>query len=136
LNLQAGICTIKQIFYRTDQSSTAVNSSKCHFILHVDPDQLKENENLTMRGSVNLMEIEMIRRFLGWCVLINLGIYLYAVVVASFAQDWIYRNKAERFGFHMERPVFTIILFSMISLYKLLIIFFAVVPYIALWLCG
>ena len=29
-----------------------------------------------------------------------------------------------------------VILFSMIGLYKLLIIFFAVVPYVALWLCG
>ena len=78
------------------------------------------------------MDIETAQQFLGWFTLIHIAIYFYSVVVASFAKDWLYRNKAERFGFQINREVFAAILFSMLGIYKLLIIFFGLVPWLSL----
>lgn len=82
------------------------------------------------------MDIETLQRFLGWFTLMHTAVYLYSVVVATFAKDWLYRNKAERFGFQIDREVFAAIVFCMLGTYKLLIIFFGLVPWLALKLCG
>lgn len=83
-----------------------------------------------------MTDIETLQRFFGWFTLIHIGLYIYSVTLASFAQDWLYRNKTERFGFQMSREVFTVVMFSMIGLYKILIIVLGIVPWLALKLCG
>ena len=37
------------------------------------------------------MTVELTREFLGWCVLINVGLLLYWSFFIMFARNWVYR---------------------------------------------
>ncbi len=76
------------------------------------------------------MTIEQIREFLLWCTLINFGVLLWWAGFFVFAHEFVYRMHT-RF-FVMSRERFDAIHYSGMAIYKLAIVMFNLVPYIAL----
>jgi hypothetical protein len=77
-----------------------------------------------------MMTIEMLREFFGWATLINLGILYLWFFFIMFAHDWTYRLHSGWFKFSVER--FDSIHYAGMALYKLGILIFNLVPYLAL----
>ena len=80
------------------------------------------------------MTIEIIRDALGWCSLINIGILLWWLLILTFAHDWIYRFHGK--WFTLSKETFDTVHYAGIAFYKLSIILFNIVPYIALRIVG
>jgi len=72
------------------------------------------------------------RTVLAWCAGINFGILLIWSGGFVFAHDWLYRMHSRRFKLSVE--TFDAIHYGGLSLYKIGILLFNVVPLIALWL--
>ena len=77
-----------------------------------------------------MMTIEMLRGFLGWSTLINFGFVCYWFFFIMFAHDWMYRLHNRWFTLSVER--FDSIHYAGIALYKMGILMFNLVPYLAL----
>ena len=74
--------------------------------------------------------IETIREFLGWCSVINLGMLIISTIVLMIMRSWIIKIHASLTGVtEAELPRIYI---EYLGNYKILIIMFNVVPYIAL----
>lgn len=80
------------------------------------------------------MTLDILRGFLAWCTVINLCLYFVSFVVWVFAGDWVYRMHNT--WFPMPRQTFNQAIYGFMGLYKLLIIVFNVVPYVALVIAG
>ena len=76
------------------------------------------------------MTAETILAALGWCSLINLGLLVWWFLFFSLAHDWTYRFHHKWFSLSPER--FDVIHYSGMALYKIGIILFNLVPYLAL----
>lgn len=68
--------------------------------------------------------------FLGWATLINLGILIYWFVVIVFAREWIYAIHTR--WFNVTESQFDAIHYGGMGLYKLLIVFFNLIPWLVL----
>ena len=80
------------------------------------------------------MTAEIIREFLGWCSVINGGVLLLWWLWFMLAHDFIYRIHRQWFNLSIER--FDAIHYSLMGSFKLCIILFNVVPYVALHIVG
>ena len=76
------------------------------------------------------MSIEELRAFFGWCSIINIGILLVWFVEFVLMRDWIYKIHTKWYKLSDER--FDAIHYGAIAVYKLAVIVFNVIPYIAL----
>ena len=77
------------------------------------------------------MDITTLKAVFLWCTILNAALLLLlsAMVCTPFA-DFSYRMNQKFFG--ISRPQFNVILVSFIALYKIVVIAFNLVPYIAL----
>lgn len=73
-----------------------------------------------------------IRSVLAWCVVINYVILFIWSGVFFFAHDWMYRMHGRWFKLSVE--TFDAIHYGGLSVYKIGILLFNLVPLIALWL--
>jgi len=80
------------------------------------------------------MTVEMIRDFLAWCSLINVGLLLFWWLWFVFAHDFIYRFNGKWFKLSVEK--FDAIHYELIGLFKIAIFLFNIVPYFALRIVG
>lgn len=76
------------------------------------------------------MNITTVRRFFGWCTVLNGGLLIIFAVLFRFSSDWI-------FGMHshwvtLTREQFNLAIYLLLGIFKLLVIVFNVVPYVAL----
>jgi hypothetical protein len=76
------------------------------------------------------MNIEQLRDFLFWCTLINFGVLLWWAAFFLLAPDFVYRVHSRLFI--ISRTQFDAIHYAGMAVYKLSIVFFNLVPYIAL----
>jgi hypothetical protein len=76
------------------------------------------------------MSIEIARSTLLWSAVINYGVLLVWFVVYVFRYEWLHRLSGR--WFRVTREQFDAFNFAGIALYKLGIILFNLVPYIAL----
>jgi hypothetical protein len=76
------------------------------------------------------MTIAIARRTLLWCTVINYGVLLVWFLVFLLAHDWMYGFHGQ--WFHLSREQFDIIHYAGMALYKIGILLFNLVPYIAL----
>ena len=76
------------------------------------------------------MSVEAIRSFFGWCTLINWGVLLVWWGFVVFASDWIYGWHGK--WFKLPRETFAGIHYAGMAFFKILIIVFNLVPYLAL----
>ncbi len=76
------------------------------------------------------MTIEQLTGFLGWCTVINTGVLLLATLALILMRDFTVRVHAGLFN--LEKRVLEEQYFQYLAQYKLLIVMFNLVPYIAL----
>jgi len=76
------------------------------------------------------MNVDMALDFLLWCAVINYGVLLLWFLFFTFAHDWMYRFHGRWFRLSVEQ--FDAIHYAGMAVYKLGIILFNIVPYVAL----
>ena len=77
-----------------------------------------------------MMNIEMVRRALLWCAVINYGILLFWFLFFILAHDWMYVLHSR--WFHLSVDQFDMLHYGGMAIYKIGILLFNLVPYIAL----
>jgi Na+/melibiose symporter-like transporter len=80
------------------------------------------------------MTIEVTRTFLLWCTVINYGVLLVWFLVFVFAPDWIQRIHGR--WFHLSREQFDALHYAGMSIFKIGIILFNLVPFVVLSIVG
>jgi len=80
------------------------------------------------------MDIGSIRAFFMWCTILNLTLLLLSSLICVCAGDWAYRIHSKWFS--ISRETFNVAIYSFIALYKLLVIVFCLIPYLALLIIG
>ena len=75
------------------------------------------------------MNIELLRTFLMWNVILNGALLSLMSVVFIFAGDRVYRLHHR--WFPMPRETFTVVLYAFLGFYKILVYVFAVIPFVA-----
>lgn len=76
------------------------------------------------------MSIELARGVLLWCMVINYGVLLLWFLFFMFAHDWMLRFHGRWFRLQPEQ--FDAIHYTAMAIYKIGIILFNLVPYVAL----
>jgi uncharacterized protein DUF6868 len=76
--------------------------------------------------------MEVARRFLLWCTVINYGVLLVWFLVFVFAHDWIQRIHGR--WFRLSRDQFDALHYAGMSIFKIGIVLFNLAPYVALYL--
>jgi hypothetical protein len=80
------------------------------------------------------MTVEIIRNFLAWCSVINVGLLILWGLLFTLAHDLVYR--IHRKGFKLSVEKFDAIHYTGMAFFKMSIILFNIVPYIALRIVG
>ena len=80
------------------------------------------------------MSIELVRDVLLWCTLINYGVLLLWFLFFKTTHDWMHRLHGRWFRLPVEQ--FDTIHYAGMAIYKIVIIFFNLVPYVALRIVG
>jgi len=76
------------------------------------------------------MGVQTLQQLLGWSALINMTVLLLWFVMFALARDWIYRLHGRWFRLSPER--FDAIHYSGMALFKMTIMVFNLVPWLAL----
>lgn len=80
------------------------------------------------------MNIEMARNALLWCSVIDYGLLILWFLLLMLPHQWMYRLCSRSCGLKSEQ--FDAVNFAGIVLFKILIILFNIVPYVALRIVG
>jgi hypothetical protein len=80
------------------------------------------------------MDIELLTRFFMWCTILNAGLLIVSFLMLAWAGDFIF-NMHNRW-FPMPRETFNIVAYSFIGVYKIIVLGFNVVPWVALLIIG
>jgi hypothetical protein len=80
------------------------------------------------------MNIEIVREVFLWCTAFNYGLVLFWFLIFALAHDWMHRLHGRWFRLSTER--FDAIHYAGIAIYKIGILLFNLVPYLALRLVG
>jgi len=80
------------------------------------------------------MTVEIIRNFLAWCSVINVGVLIYWWLFFTLAHGFVYRIQGKWFKLSVEK--FDAIHYMGMAFFKMSIILFNIVPYIALRIVG
>ena len=80
------------------------------------------------------MDIESIRAFFMWCTILNVALLLLSLLFCLCAGDWIYQIHSKWFS--ISRQTFNVAIYSFIALYKIFILVFNLIPFIALLIVG
>jgi len=73
------------------------------------------------------MDIATIRACFMWCTILNAGLLSLSFLIFVFAGDWVYRMHSR--WFPMPRETFNGVIYLVLGLFKILFLFFNVVPY-------
>ncbi len=80
------------------------------------------------------MTVETIREVLGWCSAMNFGLLFVWFVGIILARDWVFRIHSKWFALSKEQ--FDTIHYAGMAFFKMSIIVFNFVPYLALRIAG
>ena len=80
------------------------------------------------------MSIELARKFLLWCTVINYGVLLAWFLVFMLARDWMRRFHGR--WFRLSEEQFDALHYAGMSIYKIGILLFNLVPLLVLSLIG
>jgi hypothetical protein len=76
------------------------------------------------------MDIEKLQEFFFWCMLINLGIYIFTAIMIMVFHDTVL--KIQRKMFRLDEETVSKAVYRYLANYKLLITVFNFVPWIAI----
>ncbi len=74
--------------------------------------------------------IEVVREFLGWCSVINIGLLFFSTIMLIVMRGWIINIHAKMTG--VSEAELPRLYFEYLGNYKIFIIVFNIVPYVAL----
>jgi len=80
------------------------------------------------------MDIQTLTTFFMWCTILNGGLLILSSLILVFAGDFVYRLHGK--WFPMPRETFNVVIYSFLGLFKIVILVFNVVPYVALLIVG
>ncbi len=80
------------------------------------------------------MDIETLTAFFMWCSIINGGLLTVWAVMCFWAMDFIYGMHSK--WFPMSRETFNVMMYSFLGGFKILFLFFNLIPYLALLILG
>ena len=80
------------------------------------------------------MTIDILRDFLAWCSVINIGLLMFWMLWLMLAHDFVYRIHGKWFKMSVER--FDSIHYAGMAFFKVCIFVFNIVPYLALRIVG
>ena len=80
------------------------------------------------------MTLEQIRDMLAWCTVINLGLLIWWFLFIALAHDWTHRYHNKWFKLSVE--AFDSMHYAGMGLFKIGILLFNLVPYLALRIVG
>ena len=80
------------------------------------------------------MTFETLRNLLLWCTVINYGFLLFWFLIFTLSHDWIYRLHSR--WFHLSVEQFDAIHYGGMAIYKIGIILFNLIPYVAMLIVG
>ena len=80
------------------------------------------------------MNVETLRCFLWWCLIVNIGLLLYWFAFFSLGHDWLYRFHGKWFKLTKER--FDTVHYAGMAIFKLLIFVFNLAPLVALYIAA
>ncbi len=81
-----------------------------------------------------MMDIPAIRAFFMWCTIMNGGLLILSSLIFACAGDWVYRMHSR--WFPISKDAFNVAIYSGIGLFKIAVIVFNLVPYLALAIIG
>lgn len=76
------------------------------------------------------MEFQALKELLKWCTIINVSLLLISSLMLMLAADFVYGVHGQLF--HMTKESFDVVIYSLLGGYKILILVFNLVPYVAL----
>ena len=76
------------------------------------------------------MDIQMLARFFMWCTVINVGLLTLTFLLLTLARDFVYEMHGK--WFPMPKETFNVVIYSFIGMYKIIVIVFNIVPWVAL----
>ena len=80
------------------------------------------------------MDIQMLTRFFMWCTILNLGLLTISSLILAFAGDFVYKIHCK--WFPMPRETFNVVLYSLVQIYKIIVLIFNVAPWAVLGIIG
>jgi hypothetical protein len=80
------------------------------------------------------MDIQTLTTFFMWCTILNVALLLFSSLMCICAGDWVYQIHSKLFS--ISKETFNVAIYSFLALYKLLVIVFILIPYIALLIIG
>jgi len=80
------------------------------------------------------MDIQTLTKFFMWCTILNVALLALSSLMCLCAGDWVYRIHSKWFS--IPREAFNVAIYSFIGLYKILVITFNLIPYVALLIVG
>ncbi len=81
-----------------------------------------------------MMELADLRTFFMWCTIMNGGLLLFWTLILLAAPGLVYRTQKPWVSISQER--FTVVMYCFLGLFKLLVLVFNVVPFVALAIVG
>lgn len=80
------------------------------------------------------MDIDTMRELFMWCTIINGGLFILSFLITAYAGDWVYRMNS--MWYRIPRDTFNVVIYCFIGVFKLFVMVFNVVPYVALVIIG
>lgn len=80
------------------------------------------------------MDIQILTRFFMWCTIINALLMTFWFALYVFASDLVYRTQCR--WFDISRETFGVLFYSFLGFFKIVVIVFNLVPYVALLIIG
>ena len=80
------------------------------------------------------MTIQALTAFFMWCTIINAALLILSTIMIIPAQDLVYRMHSKWFS--ISREAFNVAIYSYLGIFKIAILVFNVVPYVALLIIG
>lgn len=80
------------------------------------------------------MDVGTLTTIFMWCTILNVGLLVVSSLICVCAGDWAYRMHSKWFS--ISRETFNVAIYSFIGLYKVLVLVFNVIPYVALLIVG
>lgn len=76
------------------------------------------------------MSLEQLTEFFKWATIIGLSFYVFTALMIILAKDFIVRMHSKMF--HLEKQTLILVLYSFLGGFKILLLLFILVPYLAL----
>ncbi len=80
------------------------------------------------------MDIQSLTTFFMWCTILNGSLLILWTVFSGAAPDLVYRTQSK--WFPIPRETFNVVIYSFLGLFKIMVLIFNVVPYVALLIIG